>query len=804
MTDTATINIAGMSCASCVAHVAKAARGVAGVDGCDVNLAGGRATVRFDPGRTNPTAVAAAIADAGYAAEPAAENNEERRLARQAEHAAGWRLRAIVGVALWLPVEVAHWLLMAIGVHAHGAVLWASVVTATVAMVYVGSAFYRSAWAAVRHRTSNMDTLIALGVSVAYGYSLAYLVGGLAGWWARPGGDQVFFMEATALLALISVGHWLEAAARRSAGRAIRELMQLTPAVALRVSEAAAGRGAVVRLGLGKGGDAGRGKVNGEAGGPTAVPWALPRSRDESVRPAVALDGGGPTIGGDGGEPVEVPVSALVVGDRVLVRPGDRVPTDGRVVEGASGVDESMLTGEAVPVRRGVGDDVVGGTVAVDGRLVVRVTKVGAATVLAQIVAMVEKAQDSRPPVQRLADRVSAVFVPVVLGIAALTAAGWVAWGVGHGWPAATTAGRTATAACAVLLVACPCALGLAVPAALMVATGLGARRGILVRDIDALQAAERVTVVALDKTGTITRGRPAVTAVVAAEGGAEPDVLAMAAAAEQFSAHPLAKAIVAAAKARGVAVATPTAFETVAGSGVTATVDGRSVVVGSAAMLGERGITVPAFDAAAFDAAGATVVCVGVDGQFVGQVSLADDVRPDAAAAVAELRKMAVVVMVTGDRRAAADAVAAKVGINVVHADVRPGGKAKLIEEMKDLGVGGGGWVAMVGDGINDAPALAAADLGIAVGAASDVAKEAGGVVLVGDGLAGIVGAVRLGRATMRIIRQNLVWAFAYNVVAIPIAASGHLSPAWSAAFMACSDVAVLGNALRLRRARL
>jgi Cu+-exporting ATPase len=786
---TATLNVAGMSCASCVAHVAKAARAVPGVGEVAVNLAGGRANVTFDPARTGPAAVAAAISAAGYAAEPAgvaSAEGEERRIESQARHAAAWFRRAAVGVALWLPVELAHWLLPIFGVHAHQSMLWAAVVTSTLAVAYVGSAFYRSAWAALRHRTSNMDTLIALGVTVAYGYSLAYLIGGWARLWPAPMADQLYLMEASALLALISLGHWLEAAARRSAGRAIRHLMDLSPAVALRLPEGV-----------------GSGELEvGRLDRPESSELPTPHSQ----------------------LPTPVAVADLDVGDRVLVRPGDRVPTDGVVVDGASGVDESMLTGEPLPVRRAIGDAVVGGTVAVDGRLVVRVTKVGAETALAQIVAMVERAQDSRPPVQRLADRVSAVFVPAVLGIALVTAVGWTAWGLGHGWPAATTAGRTATAACAVLLVACPCALGLAVPAALMVATGLGARRGILVRDIDALQMAERVSIVAMDKTGTLTRGRPAVAAVVPADGSTDDDVLGPAAAAEQFSAHPLAKAIVAAAKSRGIAIATPAAFDTVAGSGVTATVDGRAVAVGSAVMLAERGIDVPPLDGGA---AGQTVVCVGVDGRFVGHLALADEVRPDAAAVVAELRSMGVTtVMLTGDGRAAADAVAAAVGIRTVHADVRPGGKADVIRSLghrsgssvdhpleapavhpgprRGWGTTALGGVAMVGDGINDAPALAAADLGIAVGSASDVAKEAGGILLVGESLAGVASALRLGRATMRVIRQNLFWAFSYNVVAIPLAASGHLSPAWSAAFMAASDLAVLGNALRLRRVRL
>ena len=776
MTETATINVAGMSCASCVAHVTKAARAVPGVAEVAVNLAGGRANVQFDADRTDPAAVAAAITEAGYTAEPASPgvasaNTEEQRLQAQVRHARGWLRRAVVGLALWLPVEAAHWVLKLAGVHAHHAMMWAALLTATAALVYVGSAFYRSAWTALRHRTSNMDTLIALGVTVAYGYSLIYLLGGLARLWPTPMDDQVYFMEASALLALISLGHWLEAAARRSAGRAIRQLMDLTPAVALRLT----------RSGERSTPNAQRPTFNGEETAASAVEsWTLNVERSTFAQPQ------------------EVPVADLNIGDRVLVRPGDRVPTDGVVTEGASGVDESMLTGEPLPVRRTAGDNIVGGTVAVDGRLVVRVTRTGAQTALSQIVQMVEKAQDSRPPVQRLADRVAAVFVPVVLGIALLTAVGWYAWGTAHGWPPAAVWARVALTACSVLLIACPCALGLAVPAALMVGTGLGARRGILVRDIDALQMAERVGVIALDKTGTVTRGRPAVVAVVPTDGSTDADVLRSAAAAEQFSAHPLAKAVTAAARARSIDVPTPAGFDTVPGLGVTATVDGRAVVVGSATLLAERSIAVPAV----VPAAGQTLVFVAVDGRAVGHVVLVDEVRPDAAAAVADLHAMGITtVLLTGDNRAAADAVAAAVGIDTVHADVRPGGKADVIATLR---TGPSRRIAMVGDGINDAPALAAADLGIAVGSASDVAKEAGGIVLVGESLAGVAAALRLGRATMRTIRQNLFWAFAYNVVAIPLAASGWLNPAWAAAFMAVSDVAVLVNALRLRWAPL
>ncbi|MEA2733656.1 MAG: P-type Cu+ transporter, partial [Humisphaera sp.] len=408
--------VGGMDCASCVATVERAARKVGGVEQCAVNLARGRAVVRFDPKQTDPDVVAAAITDAGYpthAETHAGANAEEHRVAEHAAHAESWFRRAMVGVALWLPVELLHWTLALTSggehfAHRHFWMHWVALITSTVAIVYVGWAFYRSAWKALLRGTSNMDTLIAMGASVAYGYSLVAFVGYLAGWWREL--PDLYFMEATGLLALISLGHWLEARARTAAGSAIRELLNLAPATALRLNA--------------------------------------------------------------DGQPEEIPVSSLHVGDRVLARPGDRIPVDGVVGDGRSSVDESMITGESMPVLRQPGDPVIGGTLNVDGRLVVRVTKVGSETALAQIVKLVDRAQSSKPPVQKLADRIAAVFVPTVLAIALLTGVGWYIAGAVNDWPAAQTWGRLARATCSVLIIACPCALGLAVPAALMVGTG--------------------------------------------------------------------------------------------------------------------------------------------------------------------------------------------------------------------------------------------------------------------------------------------------------------------------------------------
>jgi Cu+-exporting ATPase len=746
----ADFSVGGMTCASCVAHVEKALRTAPGVESARVNLARGRASVRFDPAQTDPEKVAAAVSRAGYPAAPespgiAAGNVEEQRLQRQAHEAKAWFRRWVVAALLWFPVELTHWVLAWTDPHAahtggHLWMHWLSFVTASVAIVYVGAAFYRSAWSALRHGTSNMDTLIAMGASVAYFYSLVAFAGHLAGAWATL--PDLYFMEASGLLALISLGHWLEARARQAAGSAIHELLSLAPAVARRV--------------------------------------------------------------GDDGATVEVPVAELHVGDRVLVRPGDRVPTDGVVVEGRSGVDESMLTGEPLPVVRQPPDEVIGGTVAQDGRLTVRVTRVGSESALGQIVRLVETAQSSKPPVQKLADQIAAVFVPAVLGIALLTAIGWYAWGAAHGWEAARTWGAIARAVCSVLIIACPCALGLAIPAALMVGTGRGARRGILIRDIDALQNAERIDTVVLDKTGTITEGRPRVSEVVALDGVAGPEVLRLAAGAEQFSEHPLARAIVAHARGQGLQLPEPDAFNNEPGLGVVADFDGTRLLVGNEALLRAHGLG-PADEG---ETSAGTVVHVarrrGTSTERVGRILLTDTVKPDSAAAVAELHRLGLrTVLLTGDNRATAEAIARQVGIDDVRADVRPAGKADAVRALQQEG-GGRRRVAMVGDGVNDAPALAAADLGIAIGSGSDVAKETGDVVLVSGSLRGVAASIRLSRATMKKVRQNLVLAFLYNVLAIPLAALGLLSPLVAAGAMALSDVSVLGNALLLRRSRI
>ena len=766
---TATLDVSGMNCASCVAHVEKSARSVAGVRDCRVNLATGRASIEFDSAQTNPSQVAEAIAEGGYPATPAdpaqlSADSQEQRISRQTREASSWLWRAAVGVALWLPVELSHWLRML--THSHEHVLaqadwlgWTAVASSTIALIYVGGKFYASAWSALKHRTSNMDTLIAMGASVAYFYSLTYFLGGLAGVWHPPMGHELYFMEASGLLALISLGHWLEARARQSAGRAIRELMNLAPATALRL---------------------------------------LPNRVDAENRQEESFE--------------QVPAASLEIGNRILVRPGDRIATDGVVTEGRSSVDQSMISGEPLPVLRAPGDDVIGGTFNHDGRLIVKVTKVGQDTALAQIVRLVENAQSSKPPAQKLADRVASVFVPTVLCIALVTAIGWFAWAHGHHWTTGQTAAAMARAVCSVLIIACPCALGLAVPAAVMVGTGLGARNGILIRDIDAIQSAEHVNTVVLDKTGTLTRGKPVVSNIIALDGASDQQILNLAASAEQYSSHPLGQAIVNRARELGIAISPLEDFNTYAGEGVAAKVGATNVLVGNADLLARYRNGQPAPSPSEADP-GSTLVTVARrndDGKLqpLGTIVIADQLKEDSADAVARLHAMGLKTMLlTGDHAGAAAKVAKEVGIESIRAQVKPDGKAAVIREIQNAATGPDSRkaiVAMVGDGINDAPALAAADLGIAIGGGSDVARETGGIVLVGGSLKGVAASILLSRATMRTIRQNLFWAFIYNVVAIPFAAFGLVNPIVAAVAMALSDVTVIANALLLRRTKL
>jgi Cu+-exporting ATPase len=600
--------------------------------------------------------------------------------------------------------------------------------------LWAGWPFYSGAWKVGRHGSADMNTLIALGTSVAYLYSLIATIA--PGAFADPGElPDVYFDTAAVIIALILLGRLLEARAKAGTTAAIRKLVGLQAKTA--------------------------------------------------------------TVLRDGRE-VEVPIDAVAVGDEVIVRPGEKVPVDGAIVDGHSTIDESMLTGESVPVESGPGDEVIGATINRAGSFRFRATRVGRDTALAQIVRLVEEAQGSKAPIQRLADRVSARFVPAVIAIALIAFAAWLLAG------ASFTSAMLALVA--VLIIACPCALGLATPAAIMVGTGRGAEMGVLVRSGAALETAQRLDTIVLDKTGTLTRGEPLVTDVVSADGFDEDGVLAIAAAAESRSEHPLGEAVVRAAAERGLEVGDTEGFEAAIGHGVTASVGGRRIAVGSARHLAELGIDLSplAGEAQRLQNEGRTAVYAADGDRAVGLIAIADTLRPEATEAVAELRRLGLeVAMLTGDNRRVAEAIAAAAGIDRVLAEVLPDQKVAEIRRLQEEGRR----VAMVGDGINDAPALAQADIGIAIGTGTDIAMEASDMTLISGDLRGVAAPIELSRQTMRTIRQNLVGAFAYNISLIPVAA-GILYPIWgitldpvlAAAAMAASSVTVVGNALRLR----
>ena len=708
MTDKAelVLDIEGMTCASCVAKVERALDHVPGVDAVAVNLATRTATVRGHVDDSAP--LVGAVAGAGYGARP----HDERRDPMEEERS--WRQRAMVAI----PCTVAT-LVLAFGFSGSTWAAFAAWAFATPVVFWAGAPFFAHAFRAARHRTTSMDTLIALGASAAYGYSVWQVLSAAAG--TVP---MAYFDTAAVIVTFILIGKTIEARARASAGDASRELLARMP------SE------------------------------------------------AVVLDGDGQR---------RIALEDLRPGMHVVVYPGATLPADGVVLEGASSVDLSLLTGESVPVDVGPGSEVVGASVNGQGRLLVFVATVGGQTRFGAIVRALQAAQATKAPVQRLADRISSVFVPVVLGLAAATFVGWIAL-------ADVSAGTALVHATAVVLIACPCALGLATPAAIVTGAGRAAELGILLKGGATVEAASRVDAVVLDKTGTVTEGAMTLADVRSLGTAPAHEVLAIAAAVETGSEHPIARAVVAAAQGRGIAVPDASEHRVTPGAGAHARIGVDTIEVGRPDGLDHTADRI-VDDLAA---RGATPFVVRRNGEPVGVVGVVDRIKSEAPSAIARLRAMDVrVSMVTGDRAATARAVARAVGIEDVTAEVDPVQKVEAVRRATDASSG----VAFVGDGLNDAPALAAASVGIAVGSGTDVALAAADINLLGPSITGVPAALELSRRTYRIIQQNLFWAFAYNVVMIPLAVFGVIEPIWAAAAMAASSVSVVANALRLRR---
>ncbi len=736
--------VGGMTCASCVARVEEALSSVPGVISASVNLASEKATVEYLEG-TELADLRRAVKDAGYELGSEVQALEDVTTAARREIRV-LRNRFIVAVILASIIMILGFVPSFAG---QPYLLWA---LATPVQFWSGWRFYRGAWGALKHRTSDMNTLIAVGTSVAYFYSLTAVIspGLFASGMMEP---HLYFDTSAMIIALVLLGRFLEARARGQTSEALKKLIGMQPKTALVIRE---------------------------------------------------------------GEQREIAVEDVRVGDLILVHPGERIPVDGIVRQGYSSVDESMITGESIPVEKKVGDEVIGATINKTGSFQFEATKVGKDTTLARIVRMVEEAQGSKAPIQRLADVIASYFVPAVMPITAVT---FVIWYFVGPAPALTFALLNFVA---VLVIACPCALGLATPTAIIVGTGKGAEHGILIRNGEALERAHQINTVLLDKTGTLTRGEPVVTDVVAAPFSYSEEVLRLAASAEHSSEHPLGEAVVKAALEKKLALSPSSDFNAIPGQGVEASVEGKKLFLGNLRLMKERGFSLNGLEkkATALLEGGKTVMFLGWDGQVAGIIALADTLKPGAREALQVLHKMGIeTAMLTGDNRRTAEAIAREAGIDRVLAEVLPEHKAGEVKKLQEEGK----VVAMVGDGINDAPALAQADIGIAIGTGTDVAMETGDITLISGDLMGVVTAITLSKRTMRTIKQNLFWAFAYNTALIPVAAGvlylafgetgvpsglhfilgehGFLNPMLAAAAMAASSITVVSNSLRLRR---
>lgn len=751
------VPVTGMTCAACARRIERVLTRTPGVQSANVNFATNTATAYFEPSAADRDVLIHAIEDAGYGVVlPSATETASDSLAAapadalaeaQAEEVKQIQQRFIVAAVLSLPVLVIAMSHGAIPALNFSGVNYLQLALTTPVVLFSGLPFYKGAWTALRHKTADMNTLIALGTGAAFLYSTAATVfpafftggvnhTGMAGMAANP---PVYFEAAGVIIALVLLGRLLEARAKGQTGEAIRRLLQLQPKTARVI-----------------------------------------RNEQE----------------------VDVPLSDVLVGDLVRVRPGEKIAVDGVVAEGSSAVDEAMLTGESMPIDKKPGDTVFGATLNKSGSLLYRATKIGKDTALAQIVRLVQEAQGSKAPIARLADTISGVFTPVVLGIAVLTFIAWYVFGA-----AETRLSMALMNFVSVLIIACPCALGLATPTAILVGTGKGAENGVLVKGGAALERAQALTTIVLDKTGTVTQGKPSLTDVVPFGDLSETELLRLIAAAERGSEHPLAEAITQGAKERGISVINATDFAAIAGQGITATVEGKNVLFGNERMMREHSIAVSDVTretSVRLATEGKTPMFAAVSGAFAGIIAVADTVKPEAKSAIAALKAQGLeVVLLTGDNQRTADAVARVVGIERVLAEVMPDAKAAEIARLQSEGR----IVGMVGDGINDAPALAKADVGIAIGTGTDVAIEASDITLLRGDLRGVVTAIALSKATLRTVKQNLFWAFVYNVVGIPLAAGvlypftgWLLSPIIASLAMSLSSVSVVSNSLRLR----
>ena len=735
-----TIPVTGMHCAACQSRVQTALKETAGVEDATVNLMLNNAVVTYDEAAVEPGKLVEAIESTGYQAKlpetgtSAFGEQEEQERAHAAEYADLRRKTIISLVIAALTMLLPLMLSGSMLVMGGTPLAWVLLALTSLVVFWTGRHFYTRAWRAFRHHSADMNTLIALGTGAAFGYSVVATVA--PGFFTARGVEPELYYEAVAaIIGLILLGNTFEARAKRQTTAALRALAELQP---------------------------------------------------KTVRVTRNL------------KEVEIPIEELEPGDIYVVKPGERIAADGEVISGSSAVDESMLTGESMPVTKKKGDRIVGGTINRTGALKAKATTLGEASALARIVKLMRDAQGSRAPIQNLADRVSGVFVPVVISIAIATFAAWYVMDAGP-----VTALVTAVT---VLIIACPCAMGLAVPTALMVASGTGARLGVLIKGGEALQRARSVGVVVLDKTGTVTAGQPTVTDVMLSGNrsapsldSAEASVLRLAAAVEASSEHPLADAIVRAAKERSMELPEARDFESRTGQGAIGFVEGERIIVGNAALLKELGVDVGELESRASQLAsnGRTPVYVAIGEAAAAVLGIADPIKPTSREAIASFKRMGLeVVMLTGDARATAESVAREAGVDRVVAEVLPDQKVAEIRRLQESGK----VVAMAGDGINDAPALAQADVGIAMGTGTDIAMEAGDITLIRGDLRAAVDAIRLARRSMRIMKQNLFWAFIYNVVGIPLAAAGLLSPVVASAAMAFSSVSVVGNSLRLR----